>query len=310
MALGLVLTNDDANPPRVVPNSLVKIDPRTNKVVDVIRVGRLPVAVALAGDSVWVVNNGDSTITRVDTSSDHAQTIGGVNNPLAMVADGDGNVWVTTGTYEEVIRVNGKTLRPDVTVPLKHNTFLPTVGAGSLWVTEPPHALGEPGTLARINLKTTKLERRYAVGPFPVGVTVGNGAAWVTNGADATVSRINLGDDSVERFPVGQTPGGIVTGFGSIWLIAGGNYNTIWRLNPQTREADTIINVGGEPFVITVGPDAIWATLPKKGTVVRIDPRTNQVVKRIHLGYNLHGIAVDRDGVWVAVARRAPDFPF
>ena len=25
---------------------------------------------------------------------------------------------------------------------------------------------------------------------------------------------------------------------------------------------------------------------------------------------NLHGIAVDRDGVWVAVARRAPDFPF
>ncbi len=310
LALGLALTNDDPKPPVVVPNSLVKIDPRTNKVVDVIRVGRLPIAVALAGDSVWVVNNGDSTITHIDTGSDHAQTIAGVNNPLAMVADGDGNVWVTTATYEEVTRINGKTLRPDVTVPLQHNTFLPAVGAGSLWVTEPPHNLGASGTVARINLKTTKLERRFTVGPFPVGVAVADGAAWVANGANATVSRINLGDDSVEQFRVGRTPGGIVAGFGSIWLIAGGNYNTIWRLNPQTREADAIIKVGGEPFALHAGPDAVWATLPEQGTVVRIDPRTNQVVKRIRVGYNVHGIVVDRDGVWVTVARGSPDFPF
>ena len=81
VVLGLVLTSGGAKSPVVVPDSLVKIDPKTNKVVDVIRVGRLPVATALAGDFVWVINNGDSTLTRVDTSSGQAQTIGGLNNP-------------------------------------------------------------------------------------------------------------------------------------------------------------------------------------------------------------------------------------
>jgi DNA-binding SARP family transcriptional activator/streptogramin lyase len=308
LALGLVLTSGDAKSPVVVPDSLVKIDPKTNKVVDVIRVGRLPVATALAGDFVWVINTADSTLTRVDTRSGHAQTIGGLNNPTAIAADDKGNVWVTTATYESVIRVNGKTLRPDITVPLHHNAFLPAVGAGSVWVTEPPFNLGAPGTLARINLTTAKLERRFTVGIFPVAVAVGQRAVWVANGADASVSRISLFDGSVQRIPVGLAPGGVVTGFGSVWVTAGNK--SIWRLNPQTRQVDKIIDIGGSPFGLTAGPNAVWATLPDTGTVVRVDPRTNQVVKRIRLGFKTHAIAVGPDAVWVSVAKRAPDFPF
>jgi DNA-binding SARP family transcriptional activator/streptogramin lyase len=308
LALGLVLTTGDAKSPVVIPDSLVKIDPKTNKVVDVIGVGRLPVATALGGDFVWVVNVGDSTLTRVDSNSGDTRTIGGLNNPSGITGDGNGNVWVTTATYESVVRVNGKTLHPDITVPLHHTAFLPAVGAGSVWVTEPPFNLGEHGTLARINLATTKLERRFTVGPFPVAVAIGERAAWVTNGADASVSRIGLGDGSVQRIPVGLAPGGIVTGFGSIWLTAG--TKAIWRLNPGTRQVEKIIDVGGAPFGLTAGPDAVWVTLPETGTVVRIDPRTNMVVKRIRLGFKTHTIAVGPDAVWVSVARRPPDLPF
>jgi streptogramin lyase len=308
LVLGLVLTGGDAKSPVVVPDSLVKIDPKTNKVVDVIRVGRLPVATALAGDFVWVANVGDSTLTRVDTRSGQTQTIGGLNSPTGIAADDNGNVWVTTAAYEQVIRVNGKTLQPDITIPLKHNAFLPAVGAGSLWVTEPPHNLGEHGTLARINLTTTNLERRFTVGIFPIAVAVGERAAWVANGADASISRISLSDGSVQRIPVGLAPSGIVTGFGSVWLIAG--KNTIWRINPETRQVDHIIDAGGGPFGLTAGPDSVWATLPDTGTVVRIDPHTNQVVKRIRLGFHTHTVVAGADAVWVSIAKRPPDFPF
>jgi streptogramin lyase len=308
LVIGLVLTGGDAKSPVVVPDSLVKIDPKTNKVVDVIPVGRLPVAAALAGDFVWVVNVGDSTLTRVDSNSGDARTIGGLTNPTGITGDGNGNVWVTTATYESVIRVNGKTLRPDITVPLHHNAFLPAVGAGSVWVTEPPFNLGEHGTLARISLDTTKLERRFTVGAFPVAVAIGERAAWVTNGADASVSRIGLADGSVERIPVGLTPGGIAIGFGSVWVLAGSN--AIWRLSPGTRQVEKIIDVGGGPFGLTAGPDAVWVTLPDTGTLVRIDPRTNLVVKRIRLGFKTHTIAVGPDAIWVSVAKRPPDRPF
>ena len=213
---------------------------------------------------------------------------------------------MTTAAYEQAIRVNGMTHRRDITVPLHHNAFLPAVGAGSLWVTEPPHNLGEHGTLAQINLTTTA---RTSV---PCWALSGRRrgwqrAVWVTNGADASVSRINLSDGSVERVPVGLSPGGIVIGFGSVWLTAG--KNTIWRLNPETRQVDKIIDVGGSPFGLTVGPDAVWATVPA-GTVVRIDPRKNEVVKRIRLGFKPHTIAVGPDAVWVSVAKHDPDFPF
>ena len=308
LALGLVLTSSDAKSPVVTPDSLVKIDPKTNKIVDVIGVGRLPVAAVLAGDFVWVVNVSDSTLTRVDTRSGHAQTIGGLNNPTAIAADESGNVWVTTGTYESVVRVNGESLRPDLTVPLRHNAFLPTVGAGSVWVTEPAFDKSAPGTLARISLTTTKLEHRFAVGVFPIAVALDERAVWVTNGAEASISRISLSDGSVQKFPVGVAPGGIGVGFGSVWLIAGNN--TVWRLNPDARQVDEIIDVGGAPFGLTVGPDSVWVTLPDTGTVVRIDPRTNQVVKRIRVGFKTHAIAVGPDAVWVAVAKRPPDFPF
>jgi hypothetical protein len=76
--------------------------------------------------------------------------------------------------------VNGKTLRPDITIPLGHNSFLPAVGAGSLWVTEPAQDKGVGGTLARINIRTTRLERRFTVGVFPVAVAVDERAAWVS----------------------------------------------------------------------------------------------------------------------------------
>jgi YVTN family beta-propeller protein len=91
-------------------------------------------------------------------------------------------------------------------------------------------------------------------------------------------------------------------------VLAGSN--SIWRLDPRTRQVEKIIDVGGGPFGLTVGPDAVWATLPNTGTVVRIDPRTNQVVKRIRLGFKTHTLAVGPDAVWVSVARRPPDFPF
>ena len=99
-----------------------------------------------------------------------------------------------------------------------------------------------------------------------------------------------------------------MTGFGSVWLTAG--TKAIWRLNPGSRQVEKIIDLGGAPFGLTAGPDAVWVTLPDTGTVLRIDPRTNMVVKRIRLGFKTHTIAVGPDAVWVSVAKRSPDPPF
>jgi hypothetical protein len=92
-AIAAVLLTRTDQPPTVVANSLVKIDARTNKVVDVVRVGGFPAKVVAGYGSVWVVDVEDETLTRVGARSSHADLVGGLTNRFALAA-GAGAIWV------------------------------------------------------------------------------------------------------------------------------------------------------------------------------------------------------------------------
>ena len=76
-------------------DSLKRIDPERNEVVESIRVGRIPSGVAAGAGSVWVANSRDGSISRIDpATSDIVATIevGGIVDDIAV---GEGGVWVT-----------------------------------------------------------------------------------------------------------------------------------------------------------------------------------------------------------------------
>ena len=50
-------------------NTLARIDPHTNKVIAVIDVGERPAANAVGGLTVWVYNQGDSTVSEIDAAT-------------------------------------------------------------------------------------------------------------------------------------------------------------------------------------------------------------------------------------------------
>jgi DNA-binding SARP family transcriptional activator/streptogramin lyase len=302
VVLALALFDNGGGVPRVTQDTLVKIDPQTGDILDVVRVGRQPVAVAVLGDSVFVSNVEDATITRFDSKTGETNTTGGLRPPLDLVPDGNRHLWTTTYGYEQVTRIDARTLKADLVVPLGRKTFLLGTGGGWLWVTEQPDNLGEPGSVARIDLVTAKVVgRAIPVGPLPIDVKIGEGAAWVTNGADASVSRINLTDLSVERIPVGAGPGPLAVAFGSVWVIAGRANDTVWRLNAATRQPDAVIPVGKGPENLEPDAEGVWVARRNAGMIVRIDPRTNTVTRRIHLGYKPLGMAIGAGALWVTV---------
>jgi DNA-binding SARP family transcriptional activator len=96
-----------SGPPAVVGNSVVKIDPRTNEIVQVTKVGREPDAVAVGAGAVWVVNWQDRTVSRIDGSG-AVETIGGVPRADHLAVDG-GNVWVSSFDRSSVARIDGRT---------------------------------------------------------------------------------------------------------------------------------------------------------------------------------------------------------
>src|SRR5262249_46611483 len=51
------------------PDTLARVDPRTNRVIAVVHVGAHPVVVAAAGRSVWVYNRDGASISEVDAGT-------------------------------------------------------------------------------------------------------------------------------------------------------------------------------------------------------------------------------------------------
>ncbi len=296
-------------PPTVVPNSLVKIDARTNKVVDVVRVGRNPGKVVAGYGAVWVVNTKDQTLTRVNIRSGGADLVGGLElkQPAGLTAEGGRGLLVGSFAESEIVRLDPQSLEvaERIRIPGRTALFL-AAGAGSLWITQPPtdfHAW-VPAAISRISILNNRIQGRFGVprGVLPGQVAFGAGAAWVANVGDGTVWRIDAATNRVRRIQVGSQPTDVAVGFGSVWVPCLGR-NAVWRLDAATGKTEAIIPAGKESLALAIGAGAVWVSNQVAGTVSRIDPRTNTVVKTIRLGFNPHGLVVADGAVWVAVAR-------
>jgi len=73
---------------------LVRIDPKTNRVVGRVRVGDAPVAVATDGSSVWTANLDDGTVSRIDPKRHKVVVTIRVGPRPTDIAAGEGGVWV------------------------------------------------------------------------------------------------------------------------------------------------------------------------------------------------------------------------
>lgn len=150
------------------------------------------------------------------------------------------------------------------------------------------------------------------IGPEQVALTPTG--AWVTNGYDQSVSRIDPTSNTVLSvvplvLPGITLPVGITTGFGSVWVSlttydAGGTAvlpGSVVRLDPTTGavQGSPIVVGRGDDF-ITASPEAIWVSNYLDGTISRIDPATNQVVATITVGGSPFGMTAGFGSLWVA----------
>jgi hypothetical protein len=88
----------------VLPNSLIRIDPKTMRATQVAQVGDGPDFVIASGGYLWITNNilrdtnshvirnsGDHTLRRVDPATGRVTPVGGVS-PCGLTADPSGDV--------------------------------------------------------------------------------------------------------------------------------------------------------------------------------------------------------------------------
>jgi DNA-binding SARP family transcriptional activator len=154
-AVVAVLILRDA-PVTVRGDSLVKIDARTNAIVDVIPVGREPGPIAVAGRYVVISSAKDNTLWRVDRGSGAVVTTGGFASPRGLAPEHDGLLWVVNEDRSEVVQLDVEQMVAvdRLVVPFRELTYV-AVGGGSLWLSE-----STPPAVSRWRLPTLELAPR------------------------------------------------------------------------------------------------------------------------------------------------------
>ena len=147
---------------------------------------------------------------------------------------------------------------------------------------------------------------RIDVGNGPSGIAIGEGATWVADAADDTVSRINAAGRVLRVIPVGPGASGIAVGGGAVW-VADTLADSSWCGSIlSTRLGHTTIAVGSRPSGVACGDGSVWVANSGDGTVSRIDPRTDRVAATIRVGQSPQELVVTAGAVWVSVAASPP----
>jgi len=237
--------------PVVSENSLVRIDPATNKIDAVVGVGVTPLATAVGGRSVWVYSQVPPSVSEIDAATRtvrHTTTVAAPPTYLnafsgPVLAADTGGAWV-------------------VGTDARGRSYLTRVFSG------------------------IRGKREYRLQREPRAVGIGYGAVWVVvHGArDNRVLRIDPVTGKITRqthFPSSATIDGLAAGLGGIWVVASST-GMLYRINPHSARRTGQVDLGQGAARPEVVLGSIWVGLSDSGgDTVIVDPRTVQVA--LHL---------------------------
>lgn len=328
-AVGAGKVKDLVPLPKVLPNSVVRLDPRTLKPIQVVPVGDAPDLVIAAGGYVWVThhilrdsgpaglrNGGDRTLTRVDPSTGKATVVGGGLAPCGLAPDPSGDVWVAncfepgSGQSANVVRVDAKTLafKPTWRVPGGHGFYRGLAyGGGSLWVSD---ASEKHNAVMQIDPRTgAKKTIRFDRTTGALAWSGRYGDLWTNNTETGSITRLHA-----------TTGAALIVNHVAVDpvfpVVAG---DTVWAGDWSRPQVVRVPAVGPDrplsidlpvqhtecPMIscvwsVAAGAGAIWAATPEDHALWRIDPSTNAVT-RISMPYPPTGVTANTGEVWVTV---------
>jgi YVTN family beta-propeller protein len=231
-------------------NSVIRVDPSTNKIVASIQTGKSPMGITAGEGAIWVTNGRDKSVSRIDPQ---------VNAVTATIR---------VGTYPDSI----------------------VVGDGAVWVANAEGCWGCVGTISRIDpaknavVKTIKTWK-YGTEVSPSDLLFQDGILWAI--AAEHVLRIDPEKNKIVKWILipSKKIFGMPEGLGKVrihglaivdhWLLlADPSERSLWKVDIDTNEAAHEPMAVGFPLSI-LGQDkdgSLWISDMGEGSILRVKP--------------------------------------
>jgi DNA-binding beta-propeller fold protein YncE len=300
-------------------NTLVRIDPVTNRVSAVIDVGNKPAAVALSGKTAWVYNLGDSTVSRIDTSTNEVRRTTPISTVPVYFAYHTGPLLAanSAGAWLVGIRRDGRGVLTRIGLDGGREEFLldssPLAVAANdraVWVLESvapqgrcplfwdwgrrPLPASRSDAVVRFSPSTGRVVARVLLGRCGIstGVTHDERSVWVFAMDFSELFRLDsrtlrvTGDAALGSGSTAAAGGGGVpaSGGGAVWVHAIDDGGRLVGVDPTTlRTTRRIPSVPGRYGSIVYGRRSLWWNDPREGVVLRFDPDTGKIVSSVRV---------------------------
>jgi streptogramin lyase len=195
---------------------VIRFDPSATQVEYSESVGAGTNDMAVSEDAVWLTNEIDQTLLRLDVETNEIKTV--LNRDAFDAAPksvdvGGGFVWVAAG--KEVVRMDPAGLDVDGTTFLRFESHDIHYGEGAVWLSHTADDFVsriDPVSLTAVSIETPN---------GPVALASGYGFVWVAHPTDRTLLRIDPSSKQTHAIRVGSVPHAIASGGGAVWVAAG-----------------------------------------------------------------------------------------
>ncbi|MGO9260458.1 MAG: hypothetical protein ACLQU1_29750 [Bryobacteraceae bacterium] len=222
--------------PSCASQSLVRLDPKTWKTTAkaATGVGSAQPALAASADSVWVLSDDKTTLSRVDPELN--MVVAELRLPAGCntLTFGETALWVTCPSEDRLLRINPQTNLVEKSIEVQGEPEALAIGENSIWV-----YCRKEGKVERIDPKTNKSSKTIETGvPATEGrIAIGLDSVWVTQ-EGFPLTRIDPQTEKVVQQFWGAGGGAIQIAVNSLWLT-NVSEKTLWRIDPK-RVAATL----------------------------------------------------------------------
>jgi DNA-binding beta-propeller fold protein YncE len=254
--------------------------PAGPRVVATLRVGATPGVPVVGGGFVWVPNSADGTVSKIDPRTDRVVDAIRVGDPAQLrehgctppnvhdvpvgsflvrlcdvpsaLAFGAGSLWAARGDGPAIVRIDPRSDRVVATIPFPGQPFGLAFGPSGLWVTDWLNAalsVIDPGS-------NRVIATRAGIGA--AGVLVTDKAVWVSDSQADQLLRVDArSSEVVARIPVGRLPLALAYAGGAVW-VRNEKSSSVDRVDPATNSVVARVPVGF--FLGRDGQDGIGVT--------------------------------------------------